>query len=108
MTLPGFMKQIEMEQTNHLFICSCHSTEHQMVMHKSDATDWYPPEVYVHVHLIRRSFWYRLKYGLKYIFGYKSKFGAWDEFILDSSHVKDLEQVIQHLKDETVQTTSNP
>jgi hypothetical protein len=58
-------------------------------MYKSDGTEWFPPEVYVHVHLVRRSFWYRLKYGLKYIFGYKSRYGAWDEFILDNSHVKE-------------------
>lgn len=108
MTLLGFKNQTDMSQNNHLLICSCNSTEHQMVFHKSDGNDWYPPEVYVHVHLIRRSFWYRLKYGLKYIFGYKSQYGAWDEFIMDDSHIKHLEAIIQHLKDEKVPTAPNP
>ena len=93
-----------MSQNNHLVLI-CNSTEHQIVFHKSTGNDWYPPEVYAHVHLVRRSFWYRIKYGLKYIFGYKSQYVAWDEFILDDSHIKDLETIIQHLKDETVQTT---
>ena len=95
-----------MSKNNHLLICSCNSTEHQMVFYKSDGTDWYPPEVFVHVYLSKRSFWYRLKYGIKYIFGYTSRFGAWDEFILDSSHVEDLQSIINHLN-ETVQTTPN-
>ena len=107
MTLLGSKKQTEMSQNNHLLICSCNSTEHQMVFYKSDATDWYPPEVYVHVHLIRFSFWYRVKYGLKYIFGYKSRYGAWDEFIMDTSHIKVLEDIIKHLKDETVSEAAN-
>ena len=107
MTLLGSKNQTEMSQNNHhILICSCYSTEHQMVFHKSEGNDWYPPEVYVHVHLVRRSFWYRLKYALKYIFGYKSMYGGWDEFILDKSHVKDLEAIIQHLNETVPSTTS--
>lgn len=108
MTLLGSKNQIEMSQNNHLvLICSCNSTEHQIVFHKSSGNDWFPPEVYAHVHLVRRSFWYRFKYGLKYIFGYKSKYGAWDEFILDKSHIEDLQTIIKHLEDETVQATAS-
>ena len=109
MTQLVLLNPIEMEQNNShlLFLCSCASSEHQMIMHKSEGNDQYPPEVYVHVHLVRRSFWYRLKYALKYIFGYKSRYGAWDEFILDSSHVKSLEQVIQHLNEKVQPTTSS-
>jgi hypothetical protein len=88
-----------------ILICSCNSTEHQMVIYKT--TDkLYGPEAYVHVHLVKRSFWYRLKYGIKYIFGYTSKYGAWDEFILNAGHVNQLQHVINHLN-ETVQTTTN-
>ena len=79
-----------------IFICSCNSTDHQMVIyHTTDPL--YGPEAYVHVHLIRRSFWYRLKYAIKYVFSYKSRYGAWDEFILDPTHVTSLEKLINHL-----------
>lgn len=65
-----------------IFICDCHSVTHQMVFCHSPKPE--SPEdytVYVQVHLNKRSFWKRLKYGIKYIFGYTSNYGAFDEFI---------------------------
>lgn len=63
-----------------MFICSCGSLEHQIFF-------WYWPEeknIYLEVHLITHdNFFKRLWAGLKYVFGYKSRFGEWDEFILD-------------------------
>ena len=85
-----------------VLICSCHSTEHQILLLADNSY----PEVYVHFHLIRGSFWYRLKYAIKYIFGYKCRYGAWDEFILDHTHVEKLKQVINHLEDENLHTIS--
>jgi hypothetical protein len=82
---------------NHLLICSCHSTEHQLVFYKNEEEDGFK-EVFLHVHLIKRSFWYRLKYALKYLFGYKSRYGAWDEFILHPKHAEDLKSIIYHLE----------
>lgn len=87
-----------MKQNQHLMICSCNSTEHQVVFFKSDNY----PEVYMHVHLVNRSFWYRLKYGIKYIFGYKSRYGAWDEFILDHTHAETLSEIAEHVIDENL------
>ena len=87
---------------NTLFICNCFSTEHQIIMFKDPNLDIEEdPVVYAHVHLIKRSIWYRIKYAFKYIFGYKSRFGAWDEFIFSSNHIKDLESVLNHLKSNT-------
>lgn len=60
-----------------VLICECHSDEHQILIHYDDEDR----EVYLHVHLIKRNFWYRLWYGIKYVFGYKSRYGAWDSFI---------------------------
>jgi hypothetical protein len=37
--------------------------------------------LYVYIHLAKGTFWSRLKSGIKYIFGYTSRFGEWDEFI---------------------------
>ena len=83
-----------MEET--ILICSCNSTDHQMVIYK-DIDPLYGPAVYIHMHLSKRSFWYRLKYAILYLFGYKSRYGAWDEFILESKHIAALEDVISHL-----------
>ena len=91
-----------MEDKHILLLCSCYSSEHQMIIHLDEGGDMFPPEAFVHVHLVRRSFWYRVKYAIKYIFGFTSRYGAWDEFILDRSHVKSLLQLAKHLDDETV------
>lgn len=88
--------------SNHILICSCGSTDHQVVFFKDNKY----PDVYMHVHLVNRSFWYRLKYGIKYIFGYKSRYGAWDEFVLTHQHVEQLLDVVDHLTDENLHSIS--
>jgi len=65
---------------NEILLCECHSDEHQILLfynetefdngHKSNMC-------YAHVHLTTyKSFWKRLVHATKYIFGYKSKYGA--------------------------------
>ncbi len=60
------------------FICNCHSLEHQYHF-------WWDEDLrqlYVEPHLTtHRNFFQRMWYGLKYTFGYKSRLGAFDEFI---------------------------
>ena len=61
-----------------VFICECNSLEHQIIF-------WYDEEdnmLYCEPHLTtHRNFIKRLWYGLKYAFGYKSRFGDWDSSI---------------------------
>ena len=74
------------------FICECHSLEHQLHF-------WYDDEdknVYTEVHLVKYGFFNRVKYALKYIFGYKCRFGAFDEFIFKP---EDLTKLKEYLKD---------
>ena len=82
--------------TPEIFICECHSTDHQMVILYSE--DDVHPRVYSHVHLNKRPFWQRLKYGIKYIFGYKSRYGAFDEFIFNTDDAERLQEVVNYLK----------
>jgi hypothetical protein len=56
------------------------------------------PMVYSHVHLNKRPFLERLKYGIKYIFGYKCRFGAFDEFIFNPDDAERLQSVVNYLK----------
>ena len=60
-----------------ILICACHNSEHQILIHK----DIIDGEVYMDIHLAKRSFLERLIYGMKYIFGYQCKYGAFDEFV---------------------------
>jgi hypothetical protein len=55
--------------------------------------------------LVKKSFWSRLKYGLKYIFGYKSQYGAWDEFILNPNDADKLQDVVDYLKEKKNEKT---
>lgn len=73
-----------------VILCECNSAEHQILFRKF--TDE-PETVYMEVHLsTNRGFWKRLWYGLKYAFGYKSRFGAWDELILS-------EKILENMQD---------
>lgn len=74
-----------------IFICECNSLEHQCVYWLDKDTNI----LYVNIHLNNsKTFLQRLIYGIKYIFGYKSRFGAWDEFIFNND---DLEKLKTHL-----------
>ena len=79
-----------------IFICDCHSSEHQMVIFYDEDAGY--PVVYSHVHLNKRPFWERLKYGIKYIFGYKCRYGAFDEFIFNTDDAERLQEVVNYLK----------
>jgi hypothetical protein len=76
---------------NKFLICSCDSLEHQMMF-------WYWPEektLYSEVHLITYdNFFKRLWYSLKYAFGHKSRFGAWDEFIFEKEQLEALRKFL--------------
>jgi len=83
-----------------LVICACHSTEHQMViLYSEDILDGERyPEVYLHILLNKRPFWQRVSYGLRYIFGYQCKYGAFDEFIINPDDVENIENIVKYLK----------
>ena len=77
-----------------LLLCECSSCEHQLVVSWDDKED----EVYVHVHLADcKGFWRRLWHGLQYAFGYKSRYGAFDEVILRKEDAPALQRVVDHL-----------
>jgi hypothetical protein len=55
---------------------------------------------YFHIHLTKRPFWERVKYGIKYIFGYKSNYGAFDEFIFNPKDADKLQDLVNYLNRE--------
>jgi hypothetical protein len=94
-----------------LLICDCHSTDHQIILlHEYDEeTDengnitkkW--PMCYVHIHLNNyHTFWQRIKYGIKYIFGYKCRYGAFDEFIFNPEDAPKLQKLVDHLNEQII------
>ena len=78
-----------------LFICKCHNIEHQLIF------SYYEDDVFMSVHLLpERNIWKRFWIGIKYIFGYKSCYGDFDEFIFQPEDVHKLEKIVKHLRGE--------
>ena len=77
-----------------LFMCQCGSTEHVVIAQYWPDDD----DVYLSVHLAPLSFWQRMKNGIKYIFGYRSKYGDFDEIILKHEDWEKAQVIADHLR----------
>ena len=60
-----------------LFICRCGSLEHIFVV-TADEED-----LFIEVHLSPLPFVERVKHAIQYLFGYRSRWGDFDEILLD-------------------------
>jgi hypothetical protein len=77
-----------------ILVCECHSLEHQFAI-------WYDDEMnqlYIEPHLGSKPLLQRLKYAIKYIFGYKTKFGSFDEIIINPDDAQKLTEYLNKLK----------
>ncbi len=84
-------------EKNELFICACHNTEHQLIMSYFD--DEPRGEVYCSVYLKpETNIFKRLKNAIKYIFGHRSVYGDFDEFVFKPKDADRLQQVVDYLK----------
>lgn len=80
-------------RNDEFLICKCCNSEHQMRF-----MWWDDGQVYVDVLLNPEyRWWKRIIRAIKYIFGYRSKYGMFDEFILDKNDVPKLEKIIEYL-----------
>ena len=78
-----------------LFLCACSSSEHQFIVRWDNEYE----QVYISIHLANYlGFWKRLLRGIKYIFGYKCKYGDFDEIILREKDADKLQTIVDHLK----------
>ena len=84
-------------EKNILFICACNDAEHQLIFSYFEDDDY--PEVYTSVHLNPERKWYkRIIHALKYVFGYRCKYGDFDEFIFKPKDYSKLQEVVNYLK----------
>lgn len=77
------------------FECHCRSPEHllQFWMDEED-----PPMLYAHVFLGEDPWWKRIWNAVKYVFGYKCRYGHFDEFLLNPKDCDRFIYLLQHYK----------
>lgn len=75
------------------FICGCHSNEHQISMLLDTDND-----LFFTVHLAPLPFFRRIKNAIKYIFGHRSVYGDFEEFILKIEDVDKMIEILQEFK----------
>ena len=78
--------------------CTCGSLEHQVHFDWWEECDEQPVrDMFMTIHLVDVPFWKRLKRGLAYIFGYKSRYGEFDEIVLGKEHAKAFHEIADKL-----------
>lgn len=87
-------QKVPCNPVSELFICKCANTEHQLIF------SYFPDdnEVYMSIYLVPDNFWKRFINAVKYLFGYKSKYGAFDEFIFNNQDADKLQSVVDYLR----------
>ena len=75
-----------------IFICECNSPEHQFMIEADEDKVYLTPHLSPYL-----NFFQRCVLGIKYIFGYKSRYGAFDSVVLSRSRIKKLIDSLQKL-----------
>lgn len=90
--------EIPPKMKDEFFVCECGSDEHTLrFTYDEDETENDLKEIYTSVYLNQhRSFFKRLWVAIRYVFGYKCKYGHWDCFVLRR---EDAERMIRMLKE---------
>ena len=78
-----------------IFICSCCSLEHQVAFWQWKDENY--NELYINIHLYaHENFFKKLWTGIRYIFGHRSRFGEWDEFIFRQEDLQELKEFLNN------------
>lgn len=76
------------------FECQCHSDEHTLKFIADE--DEEDPEIFTAVFLHSGPWYTRVLKGIKYIFGYKCRYGHWDCFIMKPEDSERLINLLKH------------
>lgn len=79
-----------------LLLCDCGRAEHQAILTYWPDEEELPEQlIYVQIHLRAwEGFFRRLWTGLRYAFGHRSRYGDWDEIVLNKATVLELQKFI--------------
>ena len=82
------------EGKKELFVCQCDDVNHSLIMETDD--EW--GSVFCRVHLVRDGFFKRIWNAIRYVFGRRSIYGDFDEFIFNPEDADRLQEVVDKLK----------
>ena len=77
-----------------LLICDCEDVEHMIVFRWDDLDEF----VYMNIHLSPLPLLDRIMNAVKYVFGHRSRYGDFDEFIFKKDDLPKLERIVEHLR----------
>ena len=82
-------------KTKETFICECFSKEHQVTFwwDEDDNKLYIQPHLSTNLNIFQR-FWI----AIRYIFGYKCKYGSWDEIIMSDENLEILKHFLEDKK----------
>lgn len=76
--------------------CNCSSIEHTLrFMYFDDNRDTRDHELYIDVYLDKTKWYKRVWRGIKYIFGWRSRYGDFTEIIYGMDEVKELKAFLE-------------
>ena len=82
-------------------LCDCKSPEHQMVLTKGIDNKW-GSFISVEFHLVTyRNIFKRVWVAVKYIFGYRSRYGEWDDILINTDEAERIRDYINKFLKET-------
>jgi len=74
-----------------IFVCACHSLDHQVTFWYDEDDEQLVTEVRLITH---KGFFKRLWVGITYAFGYKCRYGNFDQFIFNDNDLIELRKFI--------------
>lgn len=78
--------------------CECYSLDHSYII---TYDDWDNENcVYIEPHLSTGGFWHRLKYAVKYLFGWKCRYGCFDEIIITKKNYQPFKNLVDYIENE--------
>ena len=84
----------DLKLTTNAIPCACKHPEHTITYSMYDDEE----DVYMYVHLNHDRWYKRVWNALKYIFGYRCKYGHFDEFIINETNYVHFKMIAHHVE----------
>ena len=81
-----------MIQKSKIIVCGCGDISHNLIFTKDDGQIW------LHYSLEKKSLFERIIIGVKYIFGFQSRFGMYGELLIDKTNISNFKEIVEYIE----------